>query len=159
GNGVLVVLTLLAVAGAALFLWRALTHDTGSTDTTDPTSVTVTPGPTTAARAKNNAPKTTVGPSASAVSDAARRYVAFLSSGDYRSAYAMLSPGFRGAQSQAAFEAFWRSASPVSATGAPAVRGLSATVPLQMGGRANAYTLTFARGSDGGLYVDGPRPQ
>lgn len=93
-----------------------------------------------------------------AVAATAKRYFTRLSQGDYSGAYAMLSPGFKAVQTQASFERFWRTASPVSITGPVSARGLSATVPVRMGNRPNNFVLTLAR-ADGTLFIDGPRPR
>ncbi|MEY2471432.1 MAG: hypothetical protein QOK28_761 [Actinomycetota bacterium] len=156
GALVAVALALLAVA-AGLLLFARTSHDNPSSPSTSTTAAVGT-----AARA----PSTTIArasakPVASdaAVTETARQYFTRLSNGDYAGAYAMLSPGFQAQQSMQSFESFWRSAAPVSITGNISSSGLTARVPLQMGGRANTYTLTMARGNGKKLFVDGPRPR
>ncbi|MEY2399621.1 MAG: hypothetical protein QOJ00_2795 [Actinomycetota bacterium] len=155
----------IALIGAVLLFTRLSDHNarTGvnaSASSTTAVSSAAAKTATTARTTRTTKPaKASKAASSGAVADTARQYFTRLSGGDYGGAYAMLSPGFKAAQSQASFETFWRSASPVSITGDVTANGLTAQVPIRMGSRPNTYTLTMARGTGGTLYVDGPRPR
>jgi serine/threonine protein kinase len=155
-RAVLLLVPLVVLVAGVLYLARS---SGDKPRVTSPTVVATTVAPSAAtSKTPTTARRVQAAPSSS-VAEAARQYFTRLSQGDYAGAYSMLSSGFRAAQSQASFERFWRSASPVSITGPVTANGLTATVPVRMGGRPNTYVLTFARGSGNTLSIDGPRPR
>ena len=152
GRAVIAAVAVLAGVVAVLLFARSQDEGSRAPANTSPTTVGPSAGKTaTTGRAAASA-------STSGVAAAARQYFTRLSRGDYGGAYAMLSPAFKAAQSQASFEGFWRGASPVSITGDVSASGLTARIPVRMGSRASTYVLQFARSGDA-LYVDGPRPR
>jgi serine/threonine protein kinase len=146
---------LVALVAAALFFITS--RDNSPTSTSNATATTAAVS-TPAAKTATTARRSQAAPRG-AVAETAQHYFTLLSQGDYGGAYDMLSPAFQASQSQASFERFWRSVSPVTITGPATTHGFTASVPIRMGSRAENYVLSLARGSGNTLYIDGPRPR
>jgi hypothetical protein len=174
-----VLVLVLAIAGAAVALLLVGDGDGGETDaatattsappTTEDVATTVVvehEEPTTTATTETTSTTTTttpaeVAPAGDDVASAAEAYLGALAAGDFESAYAMTTPGFREAQPFDGYVDFWSAFDRITIVDGPdADEGSrTATVLLDLDGAREAYTLTFVEDDDGGFLVDGPRPR
>jgi hypothetical protein len=170
----------LAIAGAAAALLVVGEGDDGDGDTATATtsapSTTEEP-PTTVVVDDDDEPTTTattetttttattapadVAPAGDDVASAAEAYLGALAAGDFETAYAMTTAGFRQAQPFDGYVDFWSAFDRITIVEGPDAdeASRSATVLLDLDGARESYTLTFVDEGDGGLLVDGPRPR
>ncbi|MBI2710716.1 MAG: serine/threonine protein kinase [Actinobacteria bacterium] len=124
------------------------TTESTTESTTEPTTATTEPGATTGPPP---------GDDSTAMQNAALRYFQDLQAGDTRAAYGLLTPEFQARQSYSCFAAFWDPRS-VQITGQPTASGQDVTVPVQLAGRQQTFTLSMAK-RKGNWLVSGPRPR
>ena len=173
-----ILLLVLGIAGAAAALLVVGEGDDGRGGGAGDTAATTTAPPAEAEHppdtvaddveptTQSTAPSTTAVPTEAApaggdVASVAEAYLGALASGDFESAYAMTTAGFRRAQPFEGYVDFWSGFDQITILEGPDADedSRSATVLLDLDGAREAYTLTFVDDGDGGLLVDGPRPR